>query len=145
MALQLSTTQLDEIFAHASREAPLECCGILLGQRLGDVTEVQEVRAVPNVWEGEREDRYMVDVREHVRAQREARARGLDIVGFYHSHPKGRPEPSAFDSELAWPGYSYLIVALRETAKGTAAREVKCWKWDESPGKSAEQERLIVQ
>lgn len=43
-------------------------------------------------------------------AEAEAKRRGLEVVGFYHSHPSGAAEPSAADAEQAWPWYTYLIV-----------------------------------
>ena len=58
------------------------------------------------------EDRYLIPPVEFVRVQRDADARGLDIVGFYHSHPDHPAQPSAFDQAHAWPGYAYLITAI---------------------------------
>jgi proteasome lid subunit RPN8/RPN11 len=49
-----------------------------------------------------------------------ARAQGLEVVGYYHSHPAGPPRPSAFDRERAWPELSYLIV--------TPAGEAHSWR-----------------
>ena len=51
-----------------------------------------------------------------MRAEHDARALALDVVGFYHSHPRGAAVPSRFDLEHAVPGYIHLIVA------GTEAR-----------------------
>ena len=43
------------------------------------------------------------------RVEDAARAQGLSVIGFYHSHPQSAPIPSARDIEAAWPGYVYLI------------------------------------
>lgn len=126
MALQLTLAHLDQMRAHARREAPCECCGILVGRRTPDGRDVLEVLAVANTWEGDRHTRFMVDPKAHLRAQREARERRLEIVGFYHSHPEGFAEPSAFDTELAWPEHSYVIVAI----DGGTGSEIRSWIWD---------------
>ena len=48
-----------------------------------------------------------------LRAEREARKLGLDILGFYHSHPDAPARPSDFDREHAWPWYAYVIAEVR--------------------------------
>src|SRR6202049_5364545 len=60
-------------------------------------------------------------------AHKEARAAGLSVVGYYHSHPDHPAEPSEFDREHAWPGLSYLIVAVR---RGQVDR-ARLWRWRE--------------
>ncbi|NJN75646.1 MAG: hypothetical protein HC796_04775 [Synechococcaceae cyanobacterium RL_1_2] len=48
----------------------------------------------------------------------------LAIVGIYHSHPGGSPIPSSHDLQLAWPQYSYWIIALDGTMEPA---KVKSW------------------
>lgn len=55
-----------------------------------------------------------------------ARARGLDVIGYYHSHPTGSAEPSRSDREHAWPETSYVILGL----EGRVVREVRSWRLD---------------
>ena len=43
-----------------------------------------------------------------------ARAKGLDIIGFYHSHPNAPAHPSQYDVDHAWPFYSYVIVSIMD-------------------------------
>ena len=57
-------------------------------------------------------------------AAAKARAAGLDVVGFFHSHPDHPARPSAFDLENAWPFYSYLIVSVE---RGRAA-DSRSWR-----------------
>ena len=57
--------------------------------------------------------RFILDPRDHIDALRRARRRGLDVVGFYHSHPATAAWPSPTDVEEA--GYAealHLIVSL---------------------------------
>jgi proteasome lid subunit RPN8/RPN11 len=57
--------------------------------------------------------RFLVDPQDHIQARREARAAGLDVVGFYHSHPHSAAEPSPSDlAEASYPNHLYLIVGL---------------------------------
>jgi proteasome lid subunit RPN8/RPN11 len=96
----------------AGAAAPAECCGVLVGRldAIADVVPVRNIATTPT--------RYLLDPAEHIKARRDARARGLDVVGFYHSHPRSGPEPSPIDvAEASYPGHLYLIVGL-----GTAGR-----------------------
>jgi proteasome lid subunit RPN8/RPN11 len=74
--------------------------------------EVTEVRPARNIIVDRARDRYEIDPRDHIRTQREADAAGLDIVGYYHSHPDHPAQASRFDTERAWAGYVYLIVSV---------------------------------
>jgi proteasome lid subunit RPN8/RPN11 len=97
------------IAAHAREAAPAECCGLLLGQ--GD--EIVEAIRARNV-ATDPATRFLIDPADHFAAMRSARERGLELVGFYHSHPVSPPEPSARDVvEFSYPGHLYAIVSLR--------------------------------
>ena len=102
---------------------PLEGCGILLGQP-GANAEVTEVRPATNTRGGadRGRDRYLMDPRDIMLAQREADDAGLDIVGFWHSHPDHPSRPSQYDADHArpWPGYVFVIISVQQ---GTAAGE----------------------
>jgi proteasome lid subunit RPN8/RPN11 len=98
---------LDEALAHALEARPAECCGLLLGRG----PAVMEIARVPNV-AGD-PNRFLLDPASHIAARRNARARGLDVVGFYHSHPRSAAVPSSTDvAEAAYPDHLYLIVGL---------------------------------
>ena len=100
---------LDDVRAHARAEAPRECCGILVGT--GDHV-LESVRA-SNLETGT--TRFQIDPRDHIRALREARARNLDVVGFYHSHPRSRPYPSETDrAESGYADALHLIAGVAE-------------------------------
>lgn len=135
MALVLTIQQQQSIFEHALQETPNECCGILVGTASDEHRFVQQVHCLANVWEGERTHRFMIDAKVHLRLQREARESLLSIVGFYHSHPQGTANPSAFDAELAWPDHSYVIVSLRDGR----VEEIKSWCLDEAESRFIEE------
>ena len=69
-------------------------------------------------------DRYELDPADHLAAEDEARALGLEVVGVWHSHPDRPALPSETDRRRAWPGWSYVIVAV---ASGKAA-ELRSWR-----------------
>lgn len=146
MAVRMTTGQLAEIETQARTAVPEECCGILVGRRDGDALIVTTIVASPNVWGADdsaapgpdRNTRFELDPRTHLRVQREARQAGLDIVGFYHSHPLSPPVPSAFDREMAWPGHTYLIISL--LAEPPQAR---CWRVADEQAPFLPEELLI--
>jgi proteasome lid subunit RPN8/RPN11 len=118
--LTIQADTLAEIFAHARQALPAECCGLLVGT--GDV--IREAVRIANVAVAP-DRRYELDPKEHIDARRAARQRGLEVLGFYHSHPRSAPEPSATDlAEASYPDHVYLIVSAREIAadEGTNAR-----------------------
>jgi proteasome lid subunit RPN8/RPN11 len=119
--LVISTRHLQTIARHAGVAYPEECCGFLIGRAGGEDTFAERILSVGNERADSRHNRYVITPETVLAAQKEARARGLDIVGYYHSHPDHPAIPSEFDREHAWPGVSYLIVSV-EKGKVTAAR-----------------------
>ena len=110
--MKISGDAMDAIRAHGAEGYPHEICGIMIGPR-GD-GEVTAVRRARNIVVDRARDRYEIDPRDHIRIQREADAAGFDIVGYYHSHPDHPAQASRFDTERAWAGYVYLIVAVHQ-------------------------------
>jgi proteasome lid subunit RPN8/RPN11 len=99
---------VDTIVRHARTTAPEECCGILLGA----ADAIDEARPARNVADRPTA-RFVVDPRDHFQAIRDARERGVAIVGFYHSHPRSAAVPSETDrAEATSPGHLFLIVGL---------------------------------
>src|SRR5262249_16300165 len=95
------------VIAHARDAAPAECCGLLLGT-IDSVTDTRRARNLatdPN--------RFLLDPKDHIDVRREARTRGLGVVGFYHSHPHSRAVPSERDlAEASYSDHLYLIVGF---------------------------------
>ena len=106
---------LDVVAAHAHDTMPAECCGVLIGG-FDDVVAAVRGRNL-----SDDPNRYQLDPKGHIDARRAARDRGLEVVGFYHSHPHSEPEPSIADlAEATYPGHLYLIV--RPLAEGAKVR-----------------------
>ena len=110
--MRIHKQALDAIHAHGAEGYPQEICGVMVGPR-GERT-VTEVKRARNIIVERARDRYEIDPRDQIRIQREADAAGLDIVGYYHSHPDHPAQASRFDTERAWAGYVYVIVAVHE-------------------------------
>jgi proteasome lid subunit RPN8/RPN11 len=105
--VRLPAAVRDAVVAHAREAAPAECCGMLVGSA-GAITSA--VRA-GNL--SDHPSRFLIDPKDHIRARRDARAAGLDVVGFYHSHPQSAAAPSPTDlAEASYPNHLYLIVGL---------------------------------
>ena len=113
--LQLSFTHYEAIRAHGEETYPHECCGILLGRPDAAGNTVAQTIRAGNTRTDSAHNRYRIAPEELFRAQREARAAGLDIVGFYHSHPDHPAQWSPTDfAEAHWLGCSYVITAIEK-------------------------------
>ena len=139
MALKLTQPQVEIIRQHATRDYPDECCGVLLGNASGARKEVREVVPLANLRhdpsraqallpvedtakETER-NRFLIDPLQQLHVEKDARARGLEVLGYYHSHPDHPARPSDYDRERAWPWYSYVILSVERGVPG----ELACW------------------
>jgi proteasome lid subunit RPN8/RPN11 len=108
----------DAIRGHGERTYPHECCGVLLGKNVAEGSVVESAVEAGNTRTDSAHNRYNIAPQELVRIQRQGRERGLDIVGFYHSHPDHPAQWSKTDFEEAhWIGCSYVITSVE---KGTA-------------------------
>ncbi len=116
--LTLHKAEYDALRAHGEETYPHECCGILLGNMRDGSNEVVELMRAGNTRTDSAHNRYHIAPQELVAAQRAGRKKGLDIVGFYHSHPDHPAQWSVTDfAEAHWLGCSYVITA---TAQGKA-------------------------
>lgn len=115
MTLRLTAADLRAISRHGEEAYPEECCGVIIGrlpESEVDPNVIAEVVAAENERQENRRRRYVISPRALLEAQRSARDRGLEILGYYHSHPDHPARPSEFDREHAWPGTSYLIISV---------------------------------
>lgn len=104
----LTGDQLYSMIAHA-RSSPGEVCGVLVGRlapfRVDQAVPGHNVHVNP-------QQHYLIDATTLLHADDLARATGQEVVGFYHSHPRGAAVPSVHDLRDAWPEHVYLIVAF---------------------------------
>lgn len=98
------------LLAAAAAAYPGEYCGLLEGERGADMFRIHALHPARNL-SGD-VTRFAIDPHDQFAAQKTARAQGRAIVGCYHSHPRGRAQPSAAD--LAGAGeenFLWLIAA----------------------------------
>ncbi|MGC1298212.1 MAG: M67 family metallopeptidase [Alloacidobacterium sp.] len=111
--LKLSESIYNTLRTHGEETYPHECCGVLLGCSSNGVNEVEDAVRASNTRTDSAQNRYHIAPQELVRIQRQGRERGLDIVGFYHSHPDHPAQWSKTDfAEAHWLGCSYVITAV---------------------------------
>jgi len=128
--LKLGDVHREAIRRHSAGDYPSECCGVLLGKVERDAKHVAEVVALKNLRhdpnraqellpvddpgrETER-NRFLIDPLDQLRVEKDARARGLEVLGYYHSHPDHPARPSIYDRKHAWPWYSYVIISVEQ-------------------------------
>jgi len=104
--------------AHAAAQYPHEACGVLLGRALEKACEVQEAVPCRNINAERAHDRYQIDPKEQLKVEKDARARGLDVLGYFHSHPDHPAAASATDLALSWEDVLYLIQAVDKGRPG---------------------------
>jgi proteasome lid subunit RPN8/RPN11 len=126
MTLRLPGALADEIRRHGEAAYPAECCGAMVGRVEGAAKAVLRLSPAVN----RRTDdphRYLIAPDDLRRLEHEVREAGQEIVGYYHSHPDHPARPSAFDTEHAWPWYSYLIVRI----DGGRGADMASWVLDD--------------
>jgi len=127
--LWLSHDLAEKIRAHGAESYPHECCGALLGRDSPAVAgtkpegdgptparEILEHFPLLNRRDDSPRTRFSVTAEDVRTAEKAAHSRGLDILGWYHSHPDHPARPSQYDRDHAWPWYSYIIVSVQNGA-----------------------------
>lgn len=110
MDLEVTSGVMATLREEAAKAHPLECCGLLLGEG----AQIIEVLPAANV-HAQPERHFEIDPAALIAAHRAARAGGLQVLGYYHSHPVGIAAPSATDRDLAsGDGRVWAIVAGSE-------------------------------
>ena len=74
--------------------------------------EVRDLFPLINRRDDSPRNRFSITAEDFREAERAAREAGLEVVGWYHSHPDHPALPSEYDREHAWPWYSYVIVSV---------------------------------
>ena len=129
------------ISEHALREYPRECCGALLGRDTcgdalrPDVREILDTLPLANREEDSPRTRFALSPHDVWAAEKRAKQHGMEVVGWYHSHPDHPAKPSETDRAQALPWYSYVIVSVTSSS----AKEVKSWRLNDDRGGFSEE------
>lgn len=122
------------IRGHGRETFPHECCGALLGRD----RVVHHAHALPNTTEEGPRRRFLVRPDDYRGAEQRARETGLDLLGFYHSHPDHPARPSQYDLDHAWPSFSYVIVSVM------AGEDQRLTSWRLNEDRSAFDEETVT-
>lgn len=122
MELRLPARALASLQAHAEEGYPHEVVGLLAGRR-GDWTVVEAI-ALHNERADSPRNRYQVSGLLLLRAEQAVEARGLEVVGYYHTHPDHPATYSDFDRDHALPDMIYPILSVIEGKAG----ELLAWR-----------------
>jgi proteasome lid subunit RPN8/RPN11 len=111
------------MLSHALASYPEECCGAMLGESAGDGGTVRHAVRLENsaVMKDTRYELHLDDLR---RAGDEAEARGMELIGIYHSHPDEDADFSAADLAGSWPWFSFLVLSVCDGELG----DTSCWR-----------------
>ena len=113
--VQFSAHALAAMRAEAARAYPNEGCGALLGPA---DTDVREAIPLPNAETDKPRVRFTVSPADYLAVEDEAEARGLRLVGFWHSHPDHPARPSETDRQYAWEGLLTVVIAVLNGVPG---------------------------
>ncbi len=117
--MKIRQAQVEALLAHARSGYPFEVCGVLLGRE----GTVEKAQAVLNRETESPRVRYQIAPEDLLRIQRESRDAGLEIVGFYHSHPDHPARPSETDRRIAAGGLSdgvlHVVVGVEKGERAT--------------------------
>jgi proteasome lid subunit RPN8/RPN11 len=115
MKINLPEELMDKIHAHGEETYPEEGAGLLLGREQGDYRVVVDVLPLPNGREDSaRHNRYVITPQHLYEGEKQAEARGLEVIGVFHSHPDHPNRPSEFDRTWAVPWFSYIITSVQK-------------------------------
>ena len=136
--IRIDEKNIDAITIHAERDYPHECGGMLIGHfEANEKKIVVETFPLENAREEEaRHNRVLILPGDVLKAERYARERKLDVVGYYHSHPESPAVPSQYDLDHALPVWSYVIASV---IKGKVV-DIFSWEMENDRSKFDEEE-----
>ncbi len=111
--IRIEPAAWDLMVRHASSTYPNECCGAMLGKLDGDTKLVTEAVTIENAFAGAQAARYEIRPEDLIAADKAARARGLDLIGIFHSHPDCDAYFSKTDLENSCPWYSFVVMSIK--------------------------------
>lgn len=111
--LQLKKSDYDKILSHAVQGLPNEACGLIAGVVENDIKKIEEVYLLTNI--DNSNEHFSMDPKEQLAAVKDMRAKGLTLLGNWHSHPESPSRPSEEDKRLAHDStVDYLILSLQD-------------------------------
>ena len=112
--LKVLKEMYQRIHAHGVETYPHECCGALLGRDDDRGREIVDLMPLANQRNDSPRNRFEITPEDFRLAEKIAREKKLELIGWYHSHPDAPARPSEYDRDHAWPWYSYIIVSVHK-------------------------------
>lgn len=130
---------IKQIESHGEQTYPNECGGMLIGRFENGEKSIVELLPMENAMaENEQHNRVLILPKDVLKAERYAREKNLDVVGYYHSHPDHPAVPSQFDLDHALPVWTYIIVSVEKEK----AVDVRSWEMERDRSGFNEEEIL---
>ena len=121
--IEIESQPWQQMVAHAEATFPNECCGALLGATDENGKTVTVAMPLDNAAERSQRAYYELRPEDLLRADREARAQKLDLIGIYHSHPDCDAYFSQTDLKNSCPWYSFVVLSI----KSGRFDHANCW------------------
>ena len=110
--IQIDSEAWQVMVSHAKSTYPNECCGAMIGTIDGDDKSVKISVPIENAFTGVQHERYELRPEDLLKADREARSRGMDLIGIFHSHPDCDAYFSETDLKNSCPWYSFVVLSI---------------------------------
>ena len=114
--IRIEPAPWDEMIAHARAIYPNECVGVMLGSSANGAKVVSKALRMENVHDGPQAERYVLEQKALLAADAQARARKLELIGIYHSHPDCDAYFSETDLKNSCPWYSFVVLSIKQGA-----------------------------
>src|SRR5579875_2827132 len=111
--IEIESKPWQTMVLHAERTYPNECCGAMLGRSLDGKKVVKDAVPLANAYDGKQSARYELRPEDLLAAEKAARARGLDVIGIFHSHPDCDAYFSETDLKNSCPWYSFVVLSIQ--------------------------------
>lgn len=112
--IEIEKEPWEQMVAHARATYPNECCGAMLGTLDGGRKLVSATLPLENASHANQRIRYELRPEDLLRADREARALNMDLIGIYHSHPDCGAYFSETDLKNSCPWYSFVVLSIQQ-------------------------------
>ena len=113
MAIEINGRIREAMLAQMQSSYPAEACGLIVGHWQDDRAIGDSYHPCANQRQVNRERRFLIDPLDYQALEDQADVQGQSIVSIVHSHPDHPDQPSEFDRQHAWPGLSYIIIAVQ--------------------------------
>ena len=137
--LKIGQIPLDEMIKDAVKTFPDECCGFLFGKEENDNRTVIKTQVVDNAREGDKKRRFVISLKDYLKAEQFADVNNLQLIGVYHSHPNHPAIPSEHDRVAAQPFFSYIILSVFNNEFD----HIRSWQLNDE--RQFEEEKIFIQ